>query len=73
MNEEVMEESPYQVYLNIYCTECSDEHCIVKRKEAVNKKMTIHGKELVLPRNDIREAVWRCAKLRDLMRNYYKD
>lgn len=73
MIEKTKEESPYQIYYNVYCGDCDDELCIVKRKDAANKKMSIHGKKLVLPNDNVREAMWRCAKLRDLLKNYYMD
>ena len=67
MTEE-KEESPYQIYYSIYCDECYDGNCVIKKKEKNDIKS-----ENILWRSDVRNAINECAKLRDLLRNYYRD
>lgn len=64
--KEEKEESPYQIYHSIYCDECYDGNCVIKKTSDVER-------ENILWRSDVRSAINECAKLRELMRNYYKD
>jgi len=71
MTEE-KEESPYQVYYSMYCCdECNDNKCLIKRFININKRN--EDKDELLNQSDIRDVILDCAKLRDLIRNYYKD
>lgn len=84
-NDESREESPYQVYIDMYCSECADKDCIICKDL---KNLNEHIKELknikdpkfnsedfindININNEVRNIVHECAKFRQMNENKYK-
>lgn len=85
VNDETREESPFQVYINMYCSECADSDCIVCKDIKVLNRNLAELKKIEVPKNnsedfiiyinindEVRNIIYKCIKIRQINENKYK-